>query len=183
MGPKLLAPGSTRLQTRLKRSSSHRPTKSLRSGTPMQNKRRGRRRKKKKGFRWLTKAPSSSSTRKEGTGMGRPFKGPHPPRQSPGFDERWCSAPWRKRGQNGGRLRRRASRKSHCENACSRRRANTGCLRRAAPSQAHLNATCRWHSETGRLPMAAPRQPTERHPKVVLKVWVPAEGGAQRAPI
>ena len=34
-----------------------------------------------------------------GTGMGRPFKGPHPPRQSSGLDGRRCGAPWSKGGQ------------------------------------------------------------------------------------
>ena len=51
------------------------------------------------GFRWLTKTPSSSSTKKGGTGMGRPFKGPHPPRQSPSLDGRWSDAFSAKGGQ------------------------------------------------------------------------------------
>ena len=85
--------------------------------------------------------------------------------------------------KNGSQLRRKSFRKSYYESACSKQRTDTGHPQRAAPSQAHLNATLRWHSDSGHLPLAAPRQQTERHLKVAPSVLAPVEGGAQTGPL
>ena len=116
--------------------------------------------------------------------MGRPFKGPHPPDKHPASMGGRCGASHARREvKNGGRLRRRSFQKSYYESACSKRRTDTGRPRRAEPSQAHLNATLRWRSDSGHLPLAAPIQQTECHLRVAPCVWVPVEDCAQTGPL
>ena len=79
--------------------------------------------------------PSSGGLKhKEGrTGMGRPFKGPHPPTdKAPASTGGRVAQPTRNGVKNGGR---RSFRKSDCENSCSRWRTNIGHLQKAAPKE------------------------------------------------
>ena len=79
---KLLAPGSTRLQNRLRRCASQSPTKALTSVAPTEDKRRGGKRKKEKAS-VAYPSPGGLKAQGEEWGVGRPFKGPHPPLTMP----------------------------------------------------------------------------------------------------